>query len=147
MALESMWTVFLSRRGIGVLMDEIIKQIKFDSDGFVPVVVQDYRDNRVLMVAYMNADSLSMTLKTGNATYWSRSRKKLWTKGETSGNLQKVKELYIDCDADCLLIKVEQLGIAACHTGYRSCFYRKISENKILIEEKRFFNPDEKYIA
>ena len=105
---------------------EITKQLKFNKDGLIPVVVQDWKDNVVLMVAYMNAEAFEKTLKTKKATFWSRSRQKFWIKGEQSGNIQKVKEVYYDCDADCILLKVHQVGDSACHTGYRSCFYRKL---------------------
>ena len=108
-------------------MLEITKQLKFDKNGLIPAVVQDYNDGAILMVAYMNAESFEKTLKTKKATYWSRSRQKFWIKGEESGNIQKVKEIYYDCDADCILLKVIQVGGSACHTGYRSCFYRKLS--------------------
>lgn len=93
--------------------------------GLIPVVVQDFETGEVLMVAFMNEEALRTTLETGKATYWSRTRKELWTKGTTSGNYQEVKEIYIDCDNDTLLLKVIQHGGAACHTGYKSCFYRK----------------------
>ncbi|PKN00773.1 MAG: phosphoribosyl-AMP cyclohydrolase [Elusimicrobia bacterium HGW-Elusimicrobia-1] len=111
--------------------DELISLLKFGADGLIPAVAQDASDGTVLMVAYMNAESLLATLKTGNATYWSRSRGKLWIKGETSGCFQRVKEILVDCDADCLLVKIEQLGGAACHTGERSCFFRKIENGAI----------------
>ena len=99
--------------------------LKYDADGLIPVVAQDYKDGTVLMVAYMNKESLDLTLQTGRATYWSRSRKKLWKKGEESGNFQQVKSMAIDCDLDTIVIKVDQIGGAACHTGHRSCFYRE----------------------
>jgi len=102
-----------------------MKGLKFDKKGLIPAIVQDYKTGEVLMVAYMNRASLRRTLKSGRACYWSRSRRKLWTKGETSGNFQFVKAVYYDCDKDALLIKVRQKG-AACHTGNRSCFYRKL---------------------
>ena len=125
-------------------MLEITKQLKFDKNGLIPAVVQDYNDGAILMVAYMNAESFEKTLKTKKATYWSRSRQKFWIKGEESGNIQKVKEIYYDCDADCILLKVIQVGGSACHTGYRSCFYRKLSftgntrivGKKVLIQKK-----------
>ena len=104
---------------------KILKQIKFDERGLVPAVVQDVNSKEVLMVAYMNEESLSRTLKSGKAWYFSRSRKKLWLKGETSGNFQLVKSIKYDCDGDTLLLEVEQMG-HACHTGNYSCFYRKI---------------------
>lgn len=102
------------------------EDFKLNSDGMIPVVTQDYKTNEVLMVAYMNKESYKKTIETGKMTYWSRSRNELWTKGETSGHLQYVKSLMIDCDNDTILAKVEQIG-AACHTGNRSCFYRDLA--------------------
>lgn len=99
--------------------------------GLVPCIVQDVENNQVLMLAYMNHESLHKTMETGLATYWSRSRQQLWVKGETSGHYQHVKEILVDCDADTILIKVEQEG-AACHTGKRSCFYRTLEGKEIL---------------
>lgn len=104
-------------------------KLKFNQDGLIPVIAQDYENNDVLMLAYMNQESFEQTLKTGKATYWSRSRKELWCKGDTSGHYQYVKEIYYDCDEDTLLLKVEQMG-AACHTGNRTCFYRKIEKEE-----------------
>ena len=100
--------------------------VKFNSEGLVPVIAQDYKDGTVLMLAYMNKESLQKTLETKEMWYWSRSRKTLWHKGDTSGHIQKVKELYYDCDADALLAKIEQVGNITCHTGNRSCFFNKI---------------------
>jgi len=102
-----------------------IARLKFDSKGLIPAIVQDYRTKEVLMLAYMNKSSLKKTLKLKKTCFWSRSRKEYWVKGATSGNLQFVKKIYFDCDADALLIKVRQIGVA-CHTGKRSCFYRDI---------------------
>lgn len=101
-------------------------ELKFDDKGLIPVIVQDHKDNAVLMLAYMNKESYEKTLATKEMWYWSRSRKTLWHKGDTSGHIQKVKELYYDCDADTLLAKVEQVGNIACHTGNRSCFFNKV---------------------
>ena len=127
-------------------MLEITKQLKFDKNGLIPAVVQDYNDGAILMVAYMNAESFEKTLKTKKATYWSRSRQKFWIKGEESGNIQKVKEIYYDCDADCILLKVHQVGDSACHTGYRSCFYRKLSfTGNTRIVGKKIFDPKKVY--
>ena len=114
-------------------------------EGLVPVIAQDYLTNEVLMMAYMNRESWLLTLSTGKATYWSRSRKSLWLKGESSGHVQQVKEIYIDCDEDTVLLKVDQLGGAACHTGYRSCFYRQLADGEVEIKEERIFNPEEVY--
>ena len=114
-------------------------------DGLVPVIVQDDDTREVLMLAYMNRDSWLKTLETGKATYWSRSRNELWVKGETSGHVQMVKEILIDCDSDTLLLKVHQLGGAACHTGYRSCFYRKVINGKTEIVGELIFKPEDVY--
>ncbi len=114
--------------------------------GLLPVITQEYGTNEVLMLAYMNKESFEETLKSGRATYFSRSREKLWKKGETSGNMQHIKEIRIDCDNDTILIKVEQKGGAACHLGYKSCFFRKIDNNGALkIIEQRVFDPKEVY--
>jgi phosphoribosyl-AMP cyclohydrolase len=102
-------------------------QPKFGPDGLIPCITSDHRTNEVLMFAFMNAEALAHTIKTKKATYWSRSRNKLWIKGEESGNAQLVKELLVDCDQDVILLKVENVGGAACHNGYRSCFYRKLT--------------------
>jgi len=101
--------------------------IKYDDRGLIPAVIQDVSTGEVLMVAYMNEESLKKTLETGKTHFWSRSRKKLWLKGETSGHFQTVREIRLDCDLDTILVKVEQKG-AACHTGNRSCFYRRLTE-------------------
>lgn len=103
-----------------------IQKLKFDGNGLIPAIVQDANSNRVLMMAYMNTESLQRTLKTGETHFWSRSRQALWHKGATSGNIQKVVGIRVDCDADTLLILVQPAG-PACHTGEQSCFYRKIS--------------------
>src|SRR5579871_295142 len=103
------------------------KSLKFDDKGLIPAVVQDAKDGTILMVAYMNKESVRRTLRLRKSVFWSRSRQSFWLKGESSGNVQKVKEFRIDCDGDCILVKVEQIGRAACHTGHRSCFYRKVN--------------------
>lgn len=113
--------------------------------GLVPAIVQDYATNEVLMVAFINAEAWEHTLKTGKATYWSRSRNKLWVKGESSGNVQWVKEIRIDCDDDTVVLKVEQVGGAACHTGHRSCFYKILENGEIVIKDKPLFDPEEVY--
>ena len=99
-------------------------------NGLVPVIVQSVTDGRVLMLAYMNELAWEKTIETGKATYWSRSRKKLWLKGEESGNVQLVREIYIDCDADTVLLQVEQVGGAACHTGFETCFHRRLADGR-----------------
>jgi len=102
-----------------------INKLKFDKTGLIPAIIQDYKKNDVLMMAYMDKESLKRTLKLGKTCFWSRSRREYWVKGETSGNFQEVKAIYFDCDLDTLLIKVKQKGVA-CHTGNRSCFFRKL---------------------
>jgi len=115
------------------------------TDGLIPAIVQDHKTGEVLMLAYMNQDAWEATLSTGKATYYSRSRQKLWVKGETSGHLQRVKEIRIDCDDDTVLLKIEQIGGAACHTGHRSCFHKKIENGSITIVGKPVFDPKEGY--
>ncbi|RKY62817.1 MAG: phosphoribosyl-AMP cyclohydrolase [Candidatus Latescibacterota bacterium] len=115
--------------------------LKFDEKGLIPAIVQDVKTGEVLMLAYMNRESLLQTIKTGKMTYWSRSRGKLWVKGETSGHLQLVREVRVDCDGDALLFKVEQIG-AACHTGYRSCFYRKWEGDEWKEDGEKLFDPE-----
>lgn len=122
--------------------------IKLDfnkTGGLVPAIVQDYQTGEILMLAYMNPDAFNATLSTGKATYYSRSRQTLWVKGETSGNIQRIKEIYIDCDNDTVLLKVQQIGNAACHTGHRSCFYKKVEDGSIRVTEEPVFDPREVY--
>ncbi len=114
--------------------------------GLIPAIAQDYESGDVLMLAYMNEESWEETVRSGMATYWSRSRQTLWKKGETSGNLQKVKEIRVDCDNDTVLLKIDQIGGAACHKGYKSCFFRKVSGSGTLeIVEQRIFDPKKVY--
>jgi phosphoribosyl-AMP cyclohydrolase len=113
--------------------------------GLLPAIVQDYETGDVLMLAYMNRESWLKTLETGRATFWSRSRNALWIKGETSGHVQLVREVMIDCDEDAILLKVEQSGGAACHTGYRSCFYRRLVDGKVDVMGQKIFNPEDVY--
>lgn len=103
-----------------------IRDIKWSVDGLLPVIAQDSRSGRVLMFAYMNREALERSISTGEAHYWSRSRAKLWRKGEESGHLQKIKEIFIDCDGDVILLKVDQVAGIACHTGRESCFFRRL---------------------
>ncbi len=124
----------------------LYKQLKFDDKGLIPAVVQDAKDGTILMVAYMNLESLKRTIRLKKCVFWSRSRQSFWLKGESSGNVMVVKELRIDCDGDCLLVKVIQLGKAACHTGQRSCFYRKVMPGGKLKEtSKPLFDPKKVY--
>lgn len=122
------------------------KLVDFDkTGGLVPAIAQDAATGEILMLAYMNEESFEETLRTGRACYFSRSRNRLWRKGEESGNVQEVVEIRIDCDQDTVLLKVNQIGGAACHTGYRSCFYRRV-ENGLLREDgTRIFDPEEVY--
>ena len=122
--------------------------IRLDFDktgGLIPAIAQDNASGEILMMAYMNQEAFEATLSTGTATYYSRSRQKLWIKGETSGNVQRVKEIRIDCDDDTVLLKVEQIGGAACHTGHRSCFHKKIENGSVCIIGEPLFDPKEVY--
>ena len=107
-----------------------LDEVPWDESGLIPVVTQDARSARVLTLAWMNREALQETVQRGEAVYWSRSRKRLWRKGEESGHVQKVLELRLDCDADALLLKVEQVGGIACHTGRESCFYRRLEDGR-----------------
>jgi phosphoribosyl-AMP cyclohydrolase len=113
--------------------------------GLIPAIAQDAKTGEVLMLAYMNEDAFNETLKTGKAVYFSRSRNKLWRKGEESGHFQIVRELFIDCDADTVLVKVEQIGGAACHEGFSSCFFRKLIDGKTEVIGSRIFDPSKVY--
>ncbi len=113
--------------------------------GLIPCIFQDEKTKRVLMLGYMNELAWNKTLETGKVHYWSRSRNKLWLKGESSGHTQKVKDIYVDCDNDTVVILGEQIGGAACHLGYESCFFRRVQEGKLVIEEEKVFDPDEVY--
>ncbi len=114
-------------------------------DGLIPTIVQDRDTGEVLMLAFMNEEAWQETLKTGKATYWSRTRQELWVKGKTSGNVQLVREIRVDCDDDTVLLRVEQLGGAACHTGYRSCFFKKVKNGSVQISGEKIFDPKEVY--
>jgi phosphoribosyl-AMP cyclohydrolase len=113
--------------------------------GLVPAIVQDFETGEVLMLAFMNKEAWELTLSTGRATYFSRSRQKIWIKGETSGRVQMVREIRIDCDNDSVLLKIKQVGNAACHTGYKSCFHKQIENGSIKIIGKPLFAPEEVY--
>ena len=120
--------------------------IDFDkTGGLVPAIAQDADTGEVLMLAWMNREAYEETLRTGRACYFSRSRKKLWRKGEESGNVQEVREVYIDCDADAVLLKVHQIGGAACHEGYKSCFFRKVEGDNLRVIGERVFDPAKVY--
>jgi phosphoribosyl-AMP cyclohydrolase len=113
--------------------------------GLIPTIVQDFETGEVLMLAFMNEEAWQETLNTDRATYWSRTRQELWVKGLTSGNVQLVKEIRIDCDDDTVLLRVEQIGGAACHTGYRSCFFKKVADGSIQVVGEKIFDPEEVY--
>jgi phosphoribosyl-AMP cyclohydrolase len=114
-------------------------------DGLLPAIAQDAATGEVLMQAYMNAESYAETVATGRAVYYSRSRQKLWRKGEESGNVQLVKAIYVDCDRDTILLKVDQIGGAACHKGYKSCFFRQVTPEGLKIVGERVFDPEKVY--
>lgn len=122
-------------------MNELLNALKFDAAGLIPAVVQNIETNEVLMVAYMNADTIKQTIETGRATFWSRSRQEVWVKGDTSGNYMYVKEIRVDCDCDCLVVLANPAG-PACHTGNRSCFFRKIEDGKLVEDNKEAVRSD-----
>lgn len=121
-------------------------EFKYDEKGLIPAIIQDYKSHEVLMLGYMNKESIGKMLIEGKTCFYSRSRQKFWIKGEQSGHFQNVKEIYFDCDKDTLLIKVEQKG-GACHEGYKSCFYRKCNKTMEIFQivDEKLFNPEEKY--
>ena len=124
---------------------DLLEKVSFNKEGLLPVIVQNINGGEVLMMAWMDKEALKKTITSGKAYFWSRSRKKLWLKGESSGHYQLVREMWIDCDEDTLLIKVEQIK-AACHKGYKSCFFRKINkEGKIELIGERVFEPGKVY--
>ena len=122
-----------------------IDEINWNGDGLVPTIAQDYKTGTVLMFAWMNREALQLTNDTKQAVYWSRSRNKLWRKGEESGHTQKVHEIRLDCDEDVILLKVEQMGGIACHTGRQSCFFKKLENNQWLIDKPLLKDPKEIY--
>jgi len=122
-------------------MKAITLDFNKSKDGLIPAIVQDYATKRVLMLAYINKDAWEKTLETGIAHYWSRSRKKLWLKGETSGHTQEITNILVDCDEDTVIYQVVQKGGAACHKGYFSCFFRAVHGNELVTEEARVFDP------
>lgn len=123
-----------------------LNQLKFNEKGLIPGIIQDNKTGEVLMLGYMNRKSITKTLQTGRVHFWSRSRRRLWLKGERSGHYQQVKKIYVDCDADTLLIKVNQIS-GACHTGYHSCFYQQVKDkgNSVQVVGKKVFDPDKVY--
>jgi len=127
------------------MQENLFEIIKFNEAGLIPVVVQDFQNKEVLMMAWMNRESLELTIKTNFTYYFSRSRNKLWKKGETSNQTQEVQEILIDCDGDCLILKVKQQGVA-CHTGTKSCFFRSVVDGKNLkINQPKLISSEELY--
>lgn len=126
-------------------MSDWLEQLKWNSDGLVPAIAQDYQSGEVLMLAWMNREALQLTSAQGRAVYWSRSRQRLWFKGEESGHIQTLHEIRLDCDADVVLLQVEQIGGIACHTGRRRCFFRVLKDGTWLTDEEIIKNPDEIY--
>ncbi len=124
--------------------NELISKLKFDDKGLIPAIIQDAANGEILMFAFMNREAVEKTLTSGLATFYSRSRNKLWVKGESSGHTQEVKEVYFDCDNDCLLVKIKQ-NVAACHTGYRSCFFNKIEKGKVVTVGEKMFEEEKVY--
>ena len=122
-----------------------LDNVKWNSDGLVPAIAQDHQTGRVLMVAWMNRDALAETAQRGEAVYWSRSRKKLWHKGEESGHMQTVHEIRLDCDADVIVLQVKQRGGIACHTGRESCFYRVLKDGEWQTVDPVLKNPEQIY--
>ncbi|MDM7856787.1 phosphoribosyl-AMP cyclohydrolase [Thiopseudomonas acetoxidans] len=127
------------------MSEQWLAEINWDERGLIPVIAQDYQTGRVLMVAWMNAESLQLSVQEGRAIYWSRSRKKLWRKGEESGHVQKLHEVRLDCDADVIILQVEQLGGIACHTGRHSCFYRVLQNGQWISVDPVLKDPHEIY--
>lgn len=128
-----------------IMSQELLNAAKYNADGLVTAIAQDAKTGEILMIAYMNEQTLRQTIETGIMTYWSRSRAKVWVKGESSGNTQEVQEVRIDCDGDALLFKVKQNGRAACHTGHRSCFYRRLDDGELVEDGERVFDPETVY--
>ncbi len=126
-------------------MSDWLDEIKWDEQGLVPAIAQDADTGRVLMFAWMNRESLRLSVEEGRAVYWSRSRNRLWRKGEESGHVQKIREMRLDCDADVILLSIEQVGGIACHTGRESCFYRRFEDGRWVETDAVLKNPDEIY--
>ncbi|MEB4590817.1 phosphoribosyl-AMP cyclohydrolase [Candidatus Thiothrix sp. Deng01] len=127
-----------------VTLSEALDSFKYNADGLIPAIAQQYDSNEVLMMAWMNRTSIEETLQTGRVCYWSRSRNKFWRKGESSGQVQMLKEFRYDCDADTLLLLVDQIG-PACHTGRRSCFYHKVEGDQVIIDRDVLIDPETLY--
>jgi phosphoribosyl-AMP cyclohydrolase len=127
------------------MSDSFLDQIQWTSDGLIPAIAQDHQSGEVLMVAWMNRESLALTVVEQRAVYWSRSRQKLWRKGEESGNVQRIRDIRLDCDSDVLMLEVEQIGGIACHTGRRSCFYRSLKNGEWQTVAPVITDPEQLY--
>ena len=130
--------------GDSVPLDEAIAQLPWNADGLLPAIAQQFDSGEVLMLAWMNREALDETLVTGRVCYWSRSRQALWRKGESSGQVQMLKQLRLDCDGDTLLLKVDQTG-PACHTGRRDCFYNRVDGDRLVVDQEPLIDPSELY--
>ena len=126
-------------------MSDLIERLKFNAQGLIPAIAQQHDSGEVLMLAWMNREAYEETVRTGRACYFSRSRNRLWRKGEESGHVQEVREIYLDCDADTVLLQVHQVGGAACHEGYPSCFFRRVEGNRLQVVGTRIFDPKQVY--
>jgi phosphoribosyl-AMP cyclohydrolase len=127
------------------MSESLLDAISWSADGLIPVVAQEHKSGRVLMLAWMNREALATTIREGRAVYWSRSRRKLWRKGEESGHVQRVREIRLDCDNDTLLLMVEQVGGIACHTGRESCFFQRLQDNRWVAVEPALKSAEEIY--
>ncbi len=136
----------MKKKKRGTLVDyAFLDEVKFDQNGLIPCIAQDAETGEILMVAYMNKESLKDSIDKKLASYWSRSRQKYWVKGESSGNTQEIQEMRFDCDKDCVLIKIKQNGGSACHTGMRSCFYFKLTDEGLVEDGVKVFDPEKVY--
>ena len=132
------------RPGEGLPLQQALEELRYNSDGLIPAIAQQHDSGEVLMMAWMNRQALQETLDTGRVCYWSRSRRKLWRKGESSGRVQQLREMLFDCDGDTILLLVEQTG-PACHTGRRSCFYNAVQGDRVLVISEPLIDPDQLY--
>ncbi len=133
-----------SHKGEARLLDDALESLKYNEDGLIPAIAQQYEGGEVLMMAWMNRASIEETLQTGRVCYWSRSRQAYWRKGESSGQVQHLKSMAFDCDGDTILLKVDQTG-PACHTGRRSCFFHRVDEGRVVIDSDPIIDPDSLY--
>lgn len=135
----------MNKASLNKVPDKVLDEVRWDANGLVPAIAQDADSGKVLMMAWMNREALALSIQEQRAVYWSRSRQKLWRKGEESGNIQHLRELRLDCDQDVILMQVEQVGGIACHTGRANCFYQKLEDGEWQTVEDVLKNPDELY--